>query len=145
MKNLFLLFTMFFLTNIVNAQVNVTDDISSDATWTSNITYVLDGLIFVDSAATLTIEAGTVIKAKQQQNITTGDGASALVIRRGGKLIADGNQSNPIIFTSELDDVANPLDLLPTDRELWGGIILLGSASTNQPDYNTQIEGIPLT
>ena len=69
MKKLFLLFTMFFFANVVNAQVTVTNDITSNTTWTSNNVYVLDGLIFVDSTVTLTIEAGTVIKAKQQQNI----------------------------------------------------------------------------
>ncbi|MEX2190690.1 MAG: T9SS C-terminal target domain-containing protein, partial [Bacteroidota bacterium] len=31
--------------------------------WTANNTYVLDGLVYVDSAAVLHIEAGTVIKA----------------------------------------------------------------------------------
>ena len=144
MKKTFLLFALLFSTGIANAQViNVTDDITSNTTWTSDNVYVLDGLIFVDSTYTLTIEPGTVIKGKEQANITTGDGASALIIRRGGYLIADGTKENPIIFTSELDDLGNPSNLLPTDRRLWGGLILLGSAVTNEPGNNTQIEGIP--
>ncbi|MGD8305344.1 MAG: T9SS type A sorting domain-containing protein [Ignavibacteria bacterium] len=142
MKKLFLLFAMFFFANVVNAQVNVTDDITSNTTWSADTVYTLDGLIFVDSTYTLTIEAGTVIKGKLQANITTGDGASALIVRRGGTLIADGTESDPIIFTTELDDVTDPVDMLNTDRELWGGVILLGSATTNQPG-DTQIEGIP--
>ena len=139
-----LLFT-FIISSFAFAQVNITADITSNTTWTSNNVYTLDGLIFVDSSYTLTIEPGTIIKAKQQSNITTGDGASALIIRRGGKLIADGTAQNPIIFTSELDDVSNPNDLTASDRELWGGLILLGRATTNQPTTENQIEGIPNT
>jgi hypothetical protein len=123
----------------------VTADISSNETWSASNVYTLDGLIFVNDGATLTIEAGTVIKGKLQANITTGDGASALIIRRGGKIMAEGDAQNPIIFTSELDDVTNPNDLTPQDRGLWGGLILLGKATTNQPTTENQIEGIPVT
>ncbi|MBD3225394.1 MAG: T9SS C-terminal target domain-containing protein, partial [Caldithrix sp.] len=123
--------------------ITVTDDITSNTSWTSDNVYILDGLIFVDSLNTLTIEAGTIIKGLQQSNITTGDGASALVVRRGGMIDAEGTAENPIIFTSELDDVSNANDLTETDRGLWGGIILLGKATTNQPTTDNQIEGIP--
>ena len=44
----------------------IVDDISVNTTWTADNTYMLDGLIFVDSGVTLTIEAGTVIKGLQQ-------------------------------------------------------------------------------
>jgi hypothetical protein len=145
MKKFFLLFAVLFYANMINAQVVITNDITSNTTWTSSNVYVLDGLIFVDSTYTLTIEAGTVIKALESASITTGDGASALIIRRGAKLIADGTKDNPIIFTSEFDNLTTPSNLLPTDRKLWGGVILLGAATTNQPNNNTQIEGIPLT
>lgn len=145
MNRLIVLLFLFIISALTFAQVNVTADITSNTTWTSNNVYTLDGLIFVDSSYTLTIEPGTVIKAKLQANISTGDGASALVVRRGGKLIADGTAQNPIIFTSELDDVTNPNDLTAQDRELWGGLILLGRATTNQPTTENQIEGIPNT
>lgn len=143
MKRIFILLSFLVLPLFTNAQVNVTADITSNTTWSASNVYLLDGLIFVDSAATLTIEAGTVVKAKLQANITTGDGASALVVRRGGKLTADGTFASPIIFTSELDDVNDPNDLDETDRGLWGGVILLGRAVTNQPTTENQIEGIP--
>ncbi len=145
MKKLILLFAALSFFGLTNAQVVITDDITTDQTWTSDNEYLLDGLIFVDSLATLTIQPGTVITAKEQSSITTGDGASALVVRRGGKLIADGTADQPIIFTSELDDLSIPDDLISTDRGLWGGIILLGSATTNQPTTENQIEGIPIT
>ncbi|MBT8399586.1 MAG: hypothetical protein KJO98_03855, partial [Rhodothermia bacterium] len=125
------------------AQVTVSADITSSTTWTSNNEYLLDGLVFVDNGATLTIEPGTVIKGLEDINITTGEGASALVIRRGAKINAVGTASQPIVFTSELDDVNDPLDLDQRDRGLWGGLILLGRATTNEPTTDNQIEGIP--
>ena len=135
---------LFSLTTSASAQVVVSDDITADVTWTNDNVYMLDGLIFVDSLVTLTIEEGTVIKALEQANITTGDGASALIVRRGGKLMAEGTVTSPIIFTSELDDVNDPDDLSQRDRGLWGGVILLGNATNNEPTINTQIEGVPV-
>jgi hypothetical protein len=128
---------------LMAADITVKDDVTTNTTWTSDNVYFLDGLIFVDSLATLTIQPGTVIKGLLSGNITTGDGASALIIRRGGKLMADATAENSIIFTSELDNLATPEDLTETDRGLWGGLILLGNATTNQPTANNQIEGIP--
>ena len=86
---------------------------------------------------TLTIEAGTVIKAKpgQQEN------ASALIVAMGGKLIANGTPGLPIIFTSENDDLAGSV---PDEANgLWGGLIMLGKAKTNNATVPKQIEGIP--
>ncbi|MBE0538371.1 MAG: T9SS type A sorting domain-containing protein [Ignavibacterium sp.] len=145
MKKIFILITAILLTSTMFAQVNVTADITSNTTWSAANVYTLDGLIFVNDGVTLTIEEGTVIKGKLQANITTGDGASALIVRRGGKILAEGTQANPIIFTSELDDVTNPNDLTKNDRGLWGGLLLLGKAITNQPTTENQIEGIPVT
>ncbi|GAB4290003.1 MAG: hypothetical protein Kow0098_08270 [Ignavibacteriaceae bacterium] len=145
MKNVITLLMLFLIPFAVNAQIVVSNDITSNTTWSAANEYILDGLIFVDSTATLTIEAGTVIKGRIQANITTGDGASALIVRRGATLLAEGTFESPIIFTSELDDLSIPDDLTEQDRGLWGGLILLGSATTNQPTTDNQIEGIPPT
>lgn len=126
------------------AQVTVKADIITNTTWTSNNVYMLDGLIFVQSGATLTIEAGTVVKGLEQRSITTGDGAAALIVQRGAKIMAEGTAAAPIIFTSELDNVNNPTDLTQRDRGLWGGVIILGRATTNQPTMDNQIEGIDI-
>lgn len=109
--------------------------------WTANNTYVLDGLVYVDSAAVLHIEAGTVIKGTQPP--TTGDNTSALIVARYGKVYAEGTPLRPIIFTAEADDVSNPNDLGPDDRGLWGGVIILGNAEINTTSGVGQIEGIP--
>jgi len=102
-------------------------------------TYMLDGLVFAEAGSTLIIEPGTVIKAMQSPS--TGDNTSALIIARDAQIYANGSQKKPIIFTSEFDDISNPDDLLWTDRGLWGGLILLGNATTNR-GVEGQIEGI---
>ncbi|MBD3385769.1 T9SS C-terminal target domain-containing protein, partial [candidate division KSB1 bacterium] len=142
---LILLVALFAISSAFAGVVVVSDDVTQSTTWTSDNEYHLDGLIFVDNGAVLTIQPGTVIKGLESTNISTGDGASALIVRRGAKIMADGKSDAPIIFTSEYDDVSDPTDLLPSDRGLWGGLILLGKASTNQPTQDNQIEGIPAT
>jgi len=108
--------------------------------WTAGNEYLMDGLIYVENGARLTIEAGTVIRGKQIP--TTGDNTSALIIARGGKIYANGSASQPIIFTAEDDDLGDPNDLILEDRGLWGGLILLGYGTINTAAGVGQIEGI---
>ncbi len=82
-------------------------------------TFTLKGYVYVNNGATLTIEAGSIIKSDISQK-------GALIIERGSKLIADGTVSDPIIFTSGKASG----ERAPGD---WGGIILLGKAPTNRP------------
>lgn len=108
-------------------------------TWTKNKSYTLSGFIFVNDGQTLTIEPGTVIRAKTGQ----GSLASALIVARGGRIIAEGTIDEPIIFTVEGDDLEGsiPLDA----RGLWGGLILLGHAPVNTESGEDMIEGIPVS
>lgn len=127
-----------------NSVVTITDaDIVGNTSFTSDNTYLLSGLVFVEDGETLSIEAGTVIKGRASR--TTGD-VSALIVARGGKIFADGNARNPIIFTAEADDVNDPNDILllsPTaSRGLWGGVIILGRASINTATGEGNVEGI---
>lgn len=113
----------------------------AEVVWTSDHVYVLNGFVFVDTLATLTIEPGTVIKGKPGQ----GENASALIVTRGAKIFANGTPTQPIIFTAEADDVNDPTDLPLDARGLWGGVILLGRARLNSTPGVTAIEGIPTT
>ena len=108
-------------------------------TWTANNTYILDGLVFVNEGQTLTIEAGTVIKGNPGQ----GGGASALIVARGGTIEAAGTAEDPIIFTAVSDDLNG--SVADDARGLWGGVIVLGRASSNNIDSEgvKNIEGIP--
>ncbi|MCF6332903.1 MAG: T9SS type A sorting domain-containing protein [Draconibacterium sp.] len=140
-------FLVFSLLSVIftNAQtiVNVTDaTLAGDAHWTSDNIYLLDGFVFLE-AGTLTIDAGTVIKGKEEP--TNGDNASALIITTGAKIMAEGTADNPIIFTAEADDLNDPADLEVTDRGLWGGVILLGKGKLGFNTETAQIEGIEST
>jgi PKD repeat protein len=112
-----------------------------EVTWSSDFTYLLDGNVYVNGGQTLTIEPGTVIKGITEP--TTGDQASALIVARDGMIEADGEANNPIVFTAENDDVSDPSDLGPTDRQLWGGVIINGRAPNNVGGGTNFIEGLP--
>ena len=135
--------------------VIVTSNISSSTTWTSDKVYQLGGRITVLDGVTLTIEPGTIIKGEAG----TGANATALLVARGGKLIADGDADAPIIFTSVADEIT-PADIAagnfgspnldPTINGLWGGVIVLGKARISASNEDSgedltevQIEGIP--
>ena len=127
--------------------VEVTENISSDTTWTSDVIYEIQGRIIVEDGATLTIEPGTIIKAFAG----TGANASVLIVARGGMINANGTAASPIIFTSVADNIAVGLtagtNLNQDDRGLWGGLIVLGRApvSLDGDAAEAQIEGIPAT
>lgn len=119
----------------------LTGIVSSDRTLDASQVYSLDGEVYVESGVTLTIPAGTVLKGKQSPS--NGNNVSALIIQRGGRLVADGRADAPIIFTTEFDDVNDPFDTNEAQRSLWGGVILLGNATNNRGVRF--IEGVPNT
>ena len=106
-------------------------------TWTSDKDYILEGLVFVNDGQVLTIEPGTVIRFKPGQ----AENASALVVARGGKIIAEGTANAPIIFTAEADDLNG--SVAKEERGMWGGLIILGNAPINLEVGEASIEGIP--
>jgi len=110
-----------------------------NVTWSANNTYILDGLVFVNSGQTLTIEPGTVIKGMPGE----GEEASALIVAQGGKIMAEGTAENPIIFTTEEDDLSSTTDLPLDANGRWGGVIILGNATINRTGGTASIEGIP--
>src|SRR4028119_503940 len=101
-------------------------DITTNTTWTNNNIYLLNGIVYVNSGVTLTIEPGTIIKGSFANQ-------GALVIRQGGRINAAGTPTQPIVFTSE-----KPAGMRqPGD---WGGLIICGNAPTNRTG-NPTIEG----
>jgi hypothetical protein len=112
----------------VNADlITVSGHITSNTTWFSNKIYRLDGFVYVDSNATLTIQAGTIIRGIKATK-------GSLIVTRGGKLIANGTKVSPIIFTSD-EQAGN------RTYGDWGGIILLGAARVNVAGGQAIIEG----
>lgn len=106
-------------------------------TWKADQKYLLNGIVYVNEGQTLTIEPGTVIRAKTGQE----ENASALVVARGAKIIAEGTPEAPIIFTVEGDDLKGSV---PAEANgLWGGVIVLGDAPVNTASGEEMMEGIP--
>lgn len=94
-------------------------------------TYTLKGWVYVADGSTLTIPAGTVVKGDKETK-------AAIIVEPGGKLIANGTATEPIVFTSE----AAAGSRKPGD---WGGVILCGKAPNNNGVLAQQIEGGPRT
>src|SRR5688572_1724402 len=82
------------------ADITVNTNISTNTNWTKDNSYTLEGRVFVTNNTTLTIEAGTVIKGR----VRAAQDASALVIARGAKIMAEGTPAAPIIFTAQADN-----------------------------------------
>ena len=132
-------------TTLPSDNVVVTGTLTENTTWTADNIYELANKVVVEAGVTLTIAPGTIIKGR------TGAGslATALLVARGGKLIAEGTASQPIIFTSIEDNIEvgqlAGTNLTQEDKDKWGGLIILGKApiSAENGDTETQIEGIP--
>lgn len=90
-------------------------NISENTTLTKRNTYLLLGDVFVTNNATLIIEPGTVVLGDFKTK-------GSLTISKGAKIIAEGTQTDPIIFTSS-KSVKKPGD--------WGGLFVLGDAPIN--------------
>lgn len=108
--------------------------IQRDFTSVSNVTYLLLGNVTVPAGMTLTINEGIVIKAYNNYHR----------IRIEGKLISDGTEVNPIVFTSVKDDThGNPSDTnkdgtnsVPNIGD-WSGIVFKnGSDPSSIIDHN---------
>jgi hypothetical protein len=100
--------------------------ITSNTTLQKNKTYLLEGTVYVMNNAVLTIEPGTVIRGDFQT-------CGALVITKGAKIIANGSESDPIVFTSNKEVTQRR----PGD---WGGIILFGDAPINKINGKSSLD-----
>lgn len=78
--------------------------------------YILHGNVYVTNNSVLTIDPGTVI---------IGDAATkgTLIITKGSKIMAEGQETDPIIFTSNAS-MKKAGD--------WGGLVILGDAPINK-------------
>lgn len=96
----------------INLSGVYTENIILDPT----VEYIVTGPVLIADGATLTVPAGMTIKAQPV-------GVNAYIaIQQGGRIIADGSASEPIIFTSNAAE--------PGSGD-WGGIVLCGRAPIN--------------
>lgn len=97
--------------------ISINGNINVDTVLTNDNKYVLNGNVFIDRNTSLDVEEGTYIYAES---------SAALIVSRGGKLIAKGSKNNPIVFTSleEYNGSAEKGD--------WVGIHINGAASVTE-------------
>jgi len=97
---------------------NLSGIFSEDLTLDAATEYLLNGALIMDAGSTLTIPAGTTIKA-----VKTGVGAGTYIaISQGASIVANGTASDPIVLTSN--------ESSPQAGD-WGGLIILGNAPIN--------------
>jgi hypothetical protein len=97
--------------------ITLSGRITKDTTLYAKDYNYLQGIVYITNGATLTVQEGAKVMGKY-----SGSDVSALIISRGGKLIAKGSVDKPIVFTSAS---ANP------QSGDWGGIVLCGKAPIN--------------
>lgn len=90
-------------------------NISVDTRLTKKDVYIIQGNVYVTNNAVLTIDPGTII-------IGDSDSRGTLIVTKGSKIIAEGSETDPIVFTSN-KSLKKAGD--------WGGIIILGDAPIN--------------
>ena len=116
----------------IEQSVNVTGTITANTTWTASRRYVLNDFVGVQAPAVLTIEPGTVIYG--------GNSRATLFIQRGAKIVADGTNRRPIVFTS-------PQRVGSRSQTDWGSLVLLGFAPVNDTRNSlvgeSYLEGLP--
>jgi len=96
----------------LNGNINITTTLTSDKVWT------LKGYVYVTDGAKLIIQPGATIISDIAEK-------GALIIERGAQIIAEGTAAKPIVFTSG----KTAGEKAPGD---WGGIVILGKATTNR-------------
>ena len=112
-------------------EARLSGTLETDRTLHSDTTYYLQGVVTVPEGVILTVEEGTLILGDVTYQPT------ALIVKRGGMIEANGTAENPIVFTS-----SNPVG--ERRRGDWGGIVLNGESICNFPNAEDCVaEGFP--
>jgi hypothetical protein len=121
MKRTLLLLTLltssFILPHYVHA-LTVTEDITSNTTWSEDVDMI--GPIFVKEGNKLTIQAGVTVRGDRESK-------AALIVERGAQLDILGTEDNPVVMTSAQPEGQQT----PED---WGGLIINGYSTINDPN-----------
>ncbi len=89
-----------------------------EATLDPSLTYYLTGSFIIEDGATLTIPAGTQIKATENTDSTV----RYIAVSQGGQIFINGTATNPVVMTSAK---ASPA------KSDWGGLVICGKAPIN--------------
>ena len=99
---------------------SIPNTINSNLTLSADKVWSISGKVNVTNNAILTIEAGTTLAGATPN--------SFMVIEPGAKIIANGTQAKPIVFTSQKDVDGGSKDNAAGE---WGGLVLAGNAYTH--------------
>ena len=111
MKRLLSILLLLQFMGSVLSQTTISTDVKSNTTWRkSSSPYTITSEVEVWDSATLTIEAGVVVKFKTGKSLSI-----------AGNLVAKGTSADPIVFTSDNSSKA---------AGDWGGLRFRGSASS---------------
>ena len=119
-------------TNTEETGIEIGGMLTEGLTLSAQTEYNLTSALLVPDGITLTINPGAIIKANA--------GADVFVaVLQGGKIMAEGTASNPIVLTSNAT-TPNAGD--------WGGLIILGKAPINsvaniETTSTSEIGGLP--
>lgn len=132
MKKLMFLAALVALVGAVHAAVDVpAGTITTSQTWTkANNPYRLNGQVYVTGGATLTIEAGVVVKSLVADQ-------GSLAICRDGMIKVMGTAAEPVIMTSENDDMVT----WRSACNEWGNLTIMGNGLISASHY----KGTPVT
>ncbi|WP_299259754.1 hypothetical protein [uncultured Aquimarina sp.] len=95
---------------------NLAGEVTGDVALNASIEYQLTSAFYVRAGGSLTIPAGTTIKA-------VGGTASFIAVERGAQIFINGTASNPVVMTS---------GTTPPAQGDWGGLVICGDAPTNK-------------
>ncbi|MDO4229297.1 MAG: hypothetical protein Q4C98_05740 [Capnocytophaga sp.] len=116
---------------IITANAVLKGEITQSQTLDATKEYILDGALVIKSGATLTIPAGTVIKANQGFD-------KYILVTQGGKLNVEGTAEKPVRITA---------NSTTPKAGFWGGVIINGKAKlsgdwtdTSIPQGSTEID-----
>ena len=99
----------------------VNDDILTNSVWTEGKPYVIDGELFIDTLATLTLNSGTRVYMHHDASITV-----------AGSLRAEGTPDKRVIFASDRTE-----SVYSDVPGRWKGIKFLSCSHDNVLDYTT--------
>lgn len=110
--------------------------ISANRTLSADTVYELKGKVKIPAGVVLTIQPGTRIEGEAGSFLISlrGEGNGSAVTKPSGRIEAVGTPEKPIVFTSVAPEGSK-------QTGQWGGIIMCGLASNNQPNGTAAIEG----
>ncbi|MEZ4809518.1 MAG: hypothetical protein R2819_04095 [Allomuricauda sp.] len=112
------------LTNSAATQENLAGEVTGDVELDASVEYFLTSGFVVKAGGSLTIPAGTVIKA-------SGGTAAFIGVERGAQIFINGTENAPVVMTSSSETPA---------AGDWGGLVIAGDAPTNKGvDITTEV------